>query len=74
MYKTAIEHKGKFGRLYHDCELYTACEAIQGKSGGLVLTNRDNKLVAFWCDYHKRVKAGFGSTPYESDKIWNYYL
>jgi hypothetical protein len=72
-YKTAIERKGITSK---DNTLYAACKTIQGVSGGIVLeySKYRNRLVAFWCDYEKRVKAGFGANDYEKSQIWNYFL
>ena len=76
MYRTAVEHKGYRSR-FDGNELYKACRSIRNITGGLVLDGskyRKNRLVAFWCDYDKRVKAGFGASDYEKDCIWNYFL
>jgi hypothetical protein len=47
--------------------LYLACKDIQGESNGIV--KKDGRLVAFWCDYHNQIKAGFGALSYERDII-----
>lgn len=47
--------------------LYQACKKIVNVHGGNVIYGC--RLVAFWCSYDKKVKAGFGALPDERTQI-----
>ena len=61
VYEIIQEEVGKIGT---ECTLYRACTKIVGVYGGTVFVGK--RLVAFWCSYHRKVKAGFGA--YESER------
>lgn len=57
--------------------LYAACKAILHTSDAEVVadTHRTQpRLVAFWCSWDNKVKAGFGATNIERDAITDYRL
>lgn len=53
--------------------LYNACIAINGVEGGLVL-NSHNELIAFYCSYDNKVKAGYAAHDLQKRDILNFDL
>ena len=58
--------------------LYNACKEIANHADAIVICAKQNKpkarLVAFWCGWEHKVKAGFGATPQEREAIRDYRL
>jgi len=76
MYRTLNDHdaKRKVKKFYGEAEFYAACKDIQGEKNGCVFAQRDNRLIAFWDDWSKQVKPGFGAYLYEKGIICSYSL
>lgn len=72
MYSVRNENKKLPVKVNNNLSLFDACFKIVQKHGGLVLQN--GKLIAFWCSYHNRVKAGFGANEYEKTQVKNFLL
>jgi len=55
---------------------WTLCRNIQGVPGGIVVARSGGKwrLVCFWCEHDKKVKAGFGATDQERTAVANFGL
>jgi hypothetical protein len=70
MYKVRCENKKSFK--INNLNLFESCEKIIGLNGGIVVDSRG--LIAFWCDYHKIVKAGFKANEYEKRAIKGWEL
>jgi hypothetical protein len=54
--------------------LYRACRSIVQVQGGAVIRTEENGLVAFWCDWDKKIKPGFGATSSERQAVEDYHL
>lgn len=68
MYTAANDHNPKRKlETFKEVILYGACASIQGEENGIVFKIRFGKqeLVAFWCSYDKKIKAGFQASEYE---------
>lgn len=68
MYKFAIEGKGvlkKFSKISDALNALKEC----GKDGAVVIY--DGRLIAFYCGYSNKVKAGFGAFDWERSEIGN---
>lgn len=66
MYKFVIEGKGvqsKFSKISDACYELREC----AKDGAVVIY--DGRLIAFWCDYSKTVKVGFGAFDWERSEV-----
>lgn len=72
MYTAANDHNHKRKQeTFNKALLYTACASIKDEENGVVLERRFGKLelVAFWCSYDKKIKAGFQASEYERNII-----
>lgn len=73
IYKFRKESKYIPKKINSNLSLYEACKRTVGVQGGIVIEGK-GRLVAFWCSYHKIVKAGFGATPDERTNIKNFIM
>ena len=73
MYNFKIECKKIPVKINSNLSLYDACNKALAVDGGIVIEGR-GRLVAFYCSYHKKIKAGFGALPYERSQIENFVL
>ncbi len=72
MYRTTHEQSDR--RIEQHETLYEACRAIVQSGDGIVLAGTSNALVAFWCAYDGKVKAGVGANDIEREAIDDYRL
>lgn len=69
MYITINDHNPKRKRKeFNRYELYTACKDIQEEINGCVF-NAHGNLVAYWCAWENKVKAGHGACDIERKEI-----
>ena len=77
MFVTLNDHNPKRAKKeFNGNHLYTACRDVQNEENGVVFRRVSGKLelVAFWCAWDKKVKAGFQATEMEKSQIWNFHI
>jgi hypothetical protein len=74
MYRSANENHTRKSVDFEKHMLFTACTTIIGEDGGIIVARNGYKwrLVAFWCDYSKSIKAGCDANDLEREAVANF--